>query len=102
AKETIVGVIGDTAQSIYSFQGASMQQFIDFTLPSLNIYQIEDNRRSTNQIINVLKLIRSDLDQNSPEDKNGETPKILVGNSIQALKYCENALGEDKVVTLSY
>ena len=102
AKETIVGVIGDTAQSIYSFQGASMQQFIDFTLPSLNIYKIEDNWRSTNQIINILKLIRTDLDQNSPEDKNGDSPKILVGNSIQALEYCDNTLGKDKVVTLSY
>ena len=101
-QETIVGVIGDTAQSIYSFQGASMQQFIDFTLPSLDKYKIEDNWRSTNQIINVLKLIRTDLDQNSPENKNGNTPKILVGNSIQALEYCDNTIGKDKVVTLSY
>lgn len=101
-QETIVGVIGDIAQSIYSFQGASMQQFVDFTLSSLCEYQIADNWRSTNQIINVLKLIRTDLNQKSPEDKNGETPKILVGNSIQALEYCDNTLGKDKVVTLSY
>ncbi|SMO93564.1 DNA helicase-2 / ATP-dependent DNA helicase PcrA [Saccharicrinis carchari] len=102
AKETIIGVIGDTAQSIYSFQGASMQQFIDFTLPSLSIYQIEDNWRSTNQILKVLKSIRTDLEQESPENKNGNTPKILVGNSIQALEYCDNLLGKDNVVTLSY
>lgn len=102
AQETIVGVIGDTAQSIYSFQGASMQQFIDFTLPSLSEYQIEDNWRSTNQIIKVLNSIRTDLEQASPENKNGNTPKILVGNSIQALEYCDDLLGKDKVVTLSY
>jgi len=101
-RETIVGVIGDTAQSIYSFQGASMQQFIDFALPSLSNYKIEDNWRSTNQIINVLKLIRTDLNQNSPENKNGEVPKILVGDSIKALEYCDNLLGKDNVVTLSY
>ena len=101
-QETIVGVIGDTAQSIYSFQGASMQQFIDFTLPSLSEYQIEDNWRSTNQIIKVLNSIRTDLEQASPENKNGNTPKILVGNSIQALEYCDYLLGKDKVVTLSY
>ena len=101
-RETVVGVIGDTAQSIYSFQGANMQQFIDFTLPSLSNYKIEDNWRSTNQIINVLKLIRTDLDQSTPENKNGETPKILVGDSIKALEYCDNLLGKDNVVTLSY
>ncbi len=102
AQETIVGVIGDTGQSIYSFQGASMQQFIDFTLPSLSVYQIEDNWRSTNQILKVLKSIRTDLEQESPENKNGNIPKILVGNSIQALEYCDNLLGKDNVVTLSY
>jgi DNA helicase-2/ATP-dependent DNA helicase PcrA len=101
-QETIVGVIGDTAQSIYSFQGASMQQFIDFTLPSLSIYQIEDNWRSTKQILKVLKSIRTDIEQESPENKSGNTPKILVGNSIQALEYCDNLLGKDNVVTLSY
>lgn len=102
AQETIVGVIGDTAQSIYSFQGASMQQFIDFTLPSLSLYQIEDNWRSTNQILKVLKSIRTDLEQKSPENKNGNIPKILVGNSIQALEYCDTIFGKEKVVTLSY
>lgn len=102
AQETIVGVIGDTAQSIYSFQGASMQQFIDFTLPSLSLYQIEDNWRSTNQILKVLNSIRTDLEQKSPENKNGNIPKILVGNSIQALDYCETIFGKEKVVTLSY
>lgn len=101
-RETIIGVIGDTAQSIYSFQGASMQQFIDFTLPSISKYQIEDNWRSTNQIIDVLKMIRTDLNQKSPVNKSGEIPKILVGDSIQALEYCDNTLGKDKVVTLSY
>lgn len=101
-RETIVGVIGDTAQSIYSFQGASMQQFIDFTLPSLSNYKIEDNWRSTLQIINVLKLIRTDLNQNTPKNKNGETPKILVGDSVKALEYCDKLLGKDNVVTLSY
>jgi DNA helicase-2/ATP-dependent DNA helicase PcrA len=101
-RETIVGVIGDTAQSIYSFQGASMQQFIDFTLPAIQEYKIEDNWRSTNQIIDALKTIRTDLDQNSPENRNGEKPIILVGDSIQALEYCDNSIGKNRVVSLSY
>ncbi len=101
-RETIVGVIGDKAQSIYSFQGAGMQQFVDFTLPSINKYKMEYNWRSTNQIIDVLKIIRSDLHQISPKNKVGELPKMLVGDSIQALEYCDNSLGKDKIVTLSY
>jgi len=101
-KETIVGVIGDSAQSIYGFQGAHMQQFIDFELPSISLYQIEDNWRSTNQIIDVLKMIRTDLNQDSPKAKYGKIPKILVGDSLQALEYCDKILGRDNVVTLSY
>lgn len=100
--ETIVGVIGDSAQSIYSFQGAVMQQFIDFELPSINHLKIEDNWRSTNQIINVLKAIRNDLPQNSPRNKNGKIPKIIVGESIQALEHSETIFGNENVVTLSY
>lgn len=100
--ETIVGVIGDSAQSIYSFQGAVMQQFIDFELPSINHLKIEDNWRSTNQIINVLIVIRNDLRQNSPKNRNGIIPKILVGDSIQALEHSETIFGNEKVVTLSY
>lgn len=101
-RETVVGVIGDTAQSIYSFQGASIQQFINFTLPFFNKYKIKDNWRSTSQIINVLKVIRTDLDQNTPENKNGETTKILVGDSVKALEYCDNLFGKNNVITLSY
>ena len=100
--ETIVGVIGDDAQSIYSFQGASMQQFLDFSLPSINTYVIEDNHRSTNEIIDVLKLIRTELEQNSPTNKSGTLPKILVGDSILALDVCERIFGEKHVVSLSY
>lgn len=100
--ETIVGVIGDSAQSIYSFQGAVMQQFIDFELPSINYFKIKDNWRSTNQIINVLKAIRNDLPQISPKNRNGKIPKIIVGESIQALEHSEALFGNKKVVSLSY
>ena len=100
--ETIVGVIGDEAQSIYSFQGASMQQFSDFTLSSMNEFVIQDNHRSTNEIIDVLKLIRGDLEQNSPLSKTGKLPKLFIGNSIKALDKCERIFGEQKVVSLSY
>ncbi|MCK0158928.1 ATP-dependent helicase [Cellulophaga sp. F20128] len=101
-EETIVGVIGDEAQSIYSFQGASMQQFIDFTLPNINEFVIPDNHRSTLQIISVLNTIRGSITQTSPEAKAGDLPKIIVGDSIAALEECERLWGEKNVVSLSY
>jgi len=55
---TIVGVIGDPAQSIYSFQGASRSDFINYCLPNLKVYQIENNRRSGKGIVNVLNYLR--------------------------------------------
>jgi DNA helicase-2/ATP-dependent DNA helicase PcrA len=52
--DTIVGVIGDTAQSIYGFQGAEPAKFASFNLPEMVNYQMAENRRSTNEIIQVL------------------------------------------------
>jgi DNA helicase-2/ATP-dependent DNA helicase PcrA len=34
-KETIVGIIGDEAQSIYGFQGAEPKEFHSFILPNI-------------------------------------------------------------------
>ncbi|RST72491.1 ATP-dependent helicase [Siminovitchia acidinfaciens] len=55
---TIVGVIGDPAQSIYSFQGASRSDFINFFLPNLNEYVIGNNRRSGERIVEILNHLR--------------------------------------------
>src|SRR5699024_4870547 len=62
-KETIVGVIGDPAQSIYSFQGANIEDFLQFKIDNLNEYTIIENRRSSNQIIDLLNKIRKDITQ---------------------------------------
>lgn len=102
-KETVVGVIGDTAQSIYGFLGSSVESFIDFDLDDMLLYKIEDNRRSTKEIIDVLNNLRSNVDfqQSSPDNLSGEVPKILTGNFNSAYEYVDNLLGED-FYTLSY
>jgi len=82
-KETIVGVIGDPAQSIYSFQGADAKQFESFTLPNIQFYTIADNHRSTIQIIDLLNHIRKEMTQNPCKDGNdkvGEKPILYVGD----------------------
>jgi len=60
-KSTIIGVIGDVAQSIYSFQGAKPSQFYDLTMDgAVNLidYRITGNRRSTSNIVDFCNFIR--------------------------------------------
>jgi len=79
--DTIVGVIGDLAQSIYLFQDARRQDFIEFKLKDHFDYQIKGNRRSTNKIITLLNKIRGDeLQQVGIDSVEGDTIKLYVGN----------------------
>lgn len=57
----IVGVVGDKAQSIYDFLGATVQQFDNFTVPGMQEYEIRGNKRSTKQIIDLLNIVRTDF-----------------------------------------
>jgi len=102
-KETIVGVIGDTAQSIYGFLGSSVESFITFELDDMLLYKIEDNRRSTEEIIGILNKLRinSDFEQKSPKKLRGAVPQILTGKFNDAYEYLVELLETD-FYTLSY
>lgn len=57
---SIVGVVGDPAQSIYKFQGATRQEFIDFHVDNQVQYLIQQNRRSGQNIVQFLNILRDD------------------------------------------
>ena len=50
-KGCIVGVIGDKAQAIYSFQGARVSLFEKFKVDLINSHTILENHRSSYQIV---------------------------------------------------
>lgn len=101
-QETIIGVIGDSAQSIYSFQGADVEQFISFKLPDMIVYQMKDNHRSTEEILNLLNTIRIDLIQESPDSKKGKKPLLLVGHPFSAMSHIQGLIDGQNLYTLSF
>ena len=86
-----ITVIGDVAQSIYSFQGARPTQFKDFSMPEIIDYKINGNRRSTNNIVHLCNYIRRNDNleqksikqyQNHEEEQNAERKLVhFVTNS---------------------
>ena len=99
--ETIVGIIGDTAQSIYGFQGAEPAKFTSFNLPELVDYQMAENRRSTNEIIQVLNGIRLDIQQICYNDETSVRPTIIVGEMVDSLKMAREQCNGEKICSLS-
>lgn len=100
-KETTVAIVGDNAQSIYSFMGAVVGQFTAFTLPGLINYQIIDNWRSTDKIIDLLKIMRTDICQKGGRGTIGVAPVLIVGDKISALALAKQKSGDSEVCTLS-
>jgi len=103
-KETKIGVVGDVGQSIYSFQGADVEKFIEFDLDYMTLYKIENNYRSTEQIINILNYVRdeSDFKQFSPKRIKGEEPIILVGTFFEVYKKAVELSNGQEVCSLTY
>lgn len=106
-------VIGDVAQSIYSFQGATPTEFLTFSkIGNSNIkeFVIDGNRRSTNNIVQLCNFIRkSDVTviQNSHKIYSGEGEKqefelipvkFLLGSSESIMNIIDSVLKTDGVV----
>lgn len=103
-KSTIVGVVGDIAQSIYSFQGAKPKDFSSFRIEqtSNQEYAIDNNRRSTQSIVNFCNFLRksdnSITQQCVRRDAEEKSIKFLIGNGKDVRQKLSDYIAEGAVV----
>jgi len=84
---TIIGVIGDPAQSIFQFQGSSRTDFLKFKLPEQKNYAIKYNRRSTRNIVNILNHMRGTDEalQECYREIDGSEVYLIVNKSVKGI-----------------
>ncbi|MVN20324.1 ATP-dependent helicase [Mucilaginibacter arboris] len=77
-------VVGDDAQSIYAFRGANIQNILNFEkdYPDLHVFKLEQNYRSTQNIVNVANsIIANNKDQLKKtvysEKEHGDKIKVM-------------------------
>ena len=99
---TIVGVVGDKAQAIYEFVGATARQFDNFTVPGMQEYEIHGNRRSTQQIVTLLNAIRTDFQQDHLSGLTGEIPVLVVGDMLNCYQWSLERSGTDDLRSLAF
>lgn len=77
-----VCVVGDDAQSIYSFRGANIDNILQFqsTYRSAKIFKLEQNYRSTKNIVNAANSL---IDKNSEQIKKTIFSEKTEGNRIK-------------------
>jgi DNA helicase-2/ATP-dependent DNA helicase PcrA len=80
-------VVGDDAQSIYAFRGANIQNILNFEkdYPDLKVYKLEQNYRSTQNIVKVANsIIANNKNQlkKSVFSDNEEGDKIKVSRAF--------------------
>lgn len=97
-----ITLIGDKAQSIYSFAGADIANIDNFTAPNIKLYSIADNHRSTQNIVDFLNKLRSDLKQKSLRKECYEKVTIVCGDSISAYKTASSICGKEKLYALTW
>jgi len=78
-------VVGDDAQSIYSFRGAKIENILNFRndYPGYNLFKLEQNYRSTQTIVNAANSI---ISKNQKQIKKNVFSANSVGNPIKVIK----------------
>jgi DNA helicase-2/ATP-dependent DNA helicase PcrA len=90
AEHDNVAVVGDDAQSIYSFRGANFRNIMDFPndFPRARIIKLEENYRSTQPVLNLTnEIIHRARDGYQKKlytrKREGETPILVQAESEQ-------------------
>jgi len=87
-------VVGDDAQSIYAFRGANIQNILNFEkdYPDLKIFKLEQNYRSTQNIVNVANSI---ISNNKEQLKKEVFSKKEEGDKIKVMRaFSDNEEGK--------
>lgn len=96
-----VAVVGDEAQSIYSFRGADFRNIMDFPelFPGTRIIKLEENYRSTQPILNLANEIIVRAEERYEKrlysrKHDGETPVLVQAESeqLQSRFVCQKIL----------
>lgn len=91
-----VCVVGDDAQSIYSFRGANISNILDLkkSFPALQTFKLERNYRSTQNIIGAANSL---IDKNTRQIKKNIYSENPVGTKVNVVE-CYNDYEEAYVV----
>ena len=78
-------VVGDDAQSIYSFRGANIQNILNFKkdYPDFQIFKLEQNYRSTNTIVQAANSV---IARNQDQIKKDVWPSNEEGDKIRVVR----------------
>jgi len=94
-------VVGDDAQSIYSFRAADVENILDFPeqFPGAQVIKLEDNYRSTQEILKASNVLMSEADRTYQKDlrsaRGGGARPVLVtveDEQEEALYLCDQIL----------
>jgi len=80
-----VCVVGDDAQSIYSFRGAKIENILNFRndYPNYKLYKLEQNYRSTQNIVNAANSV---IHKNKGQIKKVSFSENDIGDKIKVVK----------------
>jgi len=105
AREENICVVGDDAQSIYAFRGANIQNILNFKsdYPDLKIFKMEQNYRSTKNIVNAANsIISNNKDQITKKiwtenDQGGKIKLLKSSTDNEEGRLVANSIFENKM-----
>lgn len=97
-----VTLIGDQAQSIYTFAGSDIKNIEKFSAPNMKTFAIEDNHRSVQCVVDFLNLLRPNFTQKSLRTDKYEKVTILCGDSVVAYRYAKAISSEEELFALTW